>query len=94
MKTIRTMKLVLTPVNDGLVTMSLSGRVSEETAGRRSSLLWVTSLWARPEPLRVVFSADAMGNWSWSAPWTEALAEGAPNYEVRFALRGGARGHR
>lgn len=94
MKAIREMKLVLTPVNDGQVAMSLSGHVSEESIGRRSSLLWLTSLWVRPEPLRVVFSADAMGNWCWAAPWTEALAEGAVDYEVRFAWRGGARGHR
>ena len=94
MKTNRAMKLVLTPESDELVTMSLSGRVKEESIQQRSSLLWLTSLWARPEPLRVVFSADAMGNWSWSSPWTEALAEGAVDYEVSFALRGGGRGRR
>jgi hypothetical protein len=94
MKTNRAMKLVLTPVSDGLLTMLLSGRVNEEAIQPRSSLLWVSSLWARPKPLRVVFSADAKGKWAWSAPWTEALArETVGDYEVDFALRG-ARGSR
>lgn len=94
MKTIRGMRLVLTPVSDGRVMMSLSGRVNEDSPQRRLSLLWVTSLWARPEPLHVALSADAKGNWSWAEPWTEALADAVGDYEVSFALRGGARGNR
>jgi hypothetical protein len=89
MKTTRAMKLMLRPGSAGLVTMSLTGQLDEQTIERRRTLLGLTSLWVRPGPLRVALSADSAGSWAWSEDWTEALADVASGYELRFVLPGG-----
>lgn len=86
---------MLTPGKDGLVRMSLVGNLHEETVRARATLLGLTSLWARPEPLRVALSADAAGSWQWAEAWTDALEDMVvEGYEVRFVSRGGTRGRR
>lgn len=92
--TTRAVTLLLKPESDGQVSLSLTGRVDEQTMQSRARLLGLTSLWARPEPLRVAFSADASGSWCWAKEWTEALADVVGDYEVRFVFQGGARGRR
>lgn len=88
MEPTKAVKLVLRPGSDGRVTMSLTGGVHESTMEGRRRLLGLTSLWARPEPLRVALSADASGSWCWAEEWTEALADVVGGYELRFVSRG------
>lgn len=85
------MKLLLRPESCGLVTMSLTGRVDEETLQDRRSLLGLTSLLVRPEPLRVALSADDSGSWRWAEDWTDALTDVVGGYELRFVERGHGR---
>jgi hypothetical protein len=94
MKTTRAVALLLKPESDGRVRLSLTGTVQEETAHERRTLLVLSSLWARPEPLRVALCADAKGCWEWTLPWTDALPDLVAGHEVRFVVRGGGRGHR
>lgn len=94
MKTTRAVTLVLTPELDGRVRLSLTGTVLETTWESRRRLLGLTSLWARPAPLRVALCADERGSWAWADGWTDALSDVVGGYEVRFVVRGGARGRR
>lgn len=92
--TTRAMKLVLRPGHGGLVMMSLTGKLQDVSIQHRRSLMGLTSLWAQPELLHVAVSADESGSWSWAESWTEALADVSGGYELRFAERRSARGHR
>jgi hypothetical protein len=88
------MKLVLRPGHGGVVRMSLTAKLQDVSAQHRRSLMEFTSLWAQPELLRVAVSADESGSWAWAESWTEALADVTGGYELRFAERRIARGHR
>lgn len=92
--TTRAVTLLLRPESDGGVRLSLTGRVREPTMQGRARLLGLTSLWARPEPLRVALSADASGSWCWAEEWTEALTDVVGDYEVRFVTREAGHGRR
>lgn len=87
-------KLALRPGHGGLVLMSLTARLQALSAQHRRSLMGLTSLSAQPELLRVAASADESGSWAWAESWTEALADVTGGYELRFAERRSARGHR
>lgn len=67
--------------------------VLETSLEARRSLLGLTSLWVKPEPLRVALCADERGSWAWADGWTDALSV-VGGYEVRFVVRGGGRGRR
>ncbi|MBE2247917.1 MAG: hypothetical protein IAE78_00120 [Myxococcus sp.] len=94
MKTTRTLTLLLKPGLDERVKLSLTGTVLETSLEARRSLLGLTSLWVRPEPLRVALCADERGSWAWADGWTDALNDVVGGYEVRFIVHGGGRGRR
>jgi len=94
MKTTRAVTLVLKPELGERVRLSLTGTVLETTLEGRRRLLGLTSLWARPEPLRVALCADERDSWAWADGWTDALSDIVGGYEVRFIVRGGDRGRR
>jgi hypothetical protein len=94
METTRPMTLVVTPGLDERVKLALTGTVLEATWESRRQLLGLTSLWARPEPLRIALCADEKGSWEWADGWTDALRDVVGGYEVRFVVRGGGRGRR
>lgn len=84
MKTTRAMTLLLKPRLDERVKLSLTGTVLETSLEARRSLLGLTSLWVRPEPLRVALCADERGSWAWADGWTDALkARGCRRRQTR-----------
>jgi len=64
----------------------------ERTRESRRRVLALTSMWLGTEPLLVVLSAGASGDWEWAAEWRDAMAVVASAFDARFVVREVRRG--